>query len=127
MFVPQSSSVLVTLSLVVNAPATDPWPKDGIDDVLEAFLDGVSDRLLAFDAQLAKEPWHEGCYGITFHYLTGDPDFVAENAGRCLRCGRWTTDVNLPNKLDLICAGSKVSGKLVCGECQHLGELSWPE
>ena len=115
----QTSTVLLTLSITVNSPVSVPRPEEGIDQVQHEFLNDVSERLMGFADQMAGEPWYEECYGVTFRYLTGDPDFVEQNVARCGRCNRWTTDVDLPNKLEQICFGSRFGDVLVCAECQR--------
>lgn len=116
---PGTSTVLVTLSIVVCVPSTD-------DMILDNSLNEVADRLFTLEDELKSEPWYEGGYGVSYHYLTGDPDFVEKNAARCVVCGRWTTDVDQPDQLALILAGCLVDGQLICEECQNLAESSCP-
>lgn len=113
-----TSTVLLTLSISVTAPRTVPSPQEGIDEILDSFLDGACEKLLEVASQLKHEPWYEDCYGVSYHYLTGDPDFVEKNVEQCSKCGKWTTDVDLPESLDLVKCGSRPDGMLVCFECQ---------
>ena len=121
---PQTQSVLVSISIVVTAPATDPWPDDAItDQAQEQFLDMVAQRLGASVPDLKDEPWFEEDVGVNFHYLSPGIGDYEQNATRCSSCGRWTSDYNAPAFLDLLALGKMVDGRLVCSECRIVGEM----
>lgn len=98
-----SEPILISVSIVVAAPVSEHIPDNTSPDPLwEPFLDDVSTRLGASVAPLKAEPWFVQDAGFTYHYLN------EENAGRCARCGRWTTDYERPEPLRLLMYGRSV-------------------
>ena len=54
---------------------------------------------------------------VSVHYLGQE----SENAARCSRCGRWTSDVSSPTPvIDAIPEGDIQDGRLMCFPCQYL-------
>lgn len=115
---PRTESVLVSVSIVVSAPVSDPMPQDAMgDSVQEDFLDAVADRLAESVKDLSKKPWFEEYAGVSYHYLSADSPAGEQNAHRCARCGRWTSDMNAPQFLTQLAWGKSLGGALVCTEC----------
>lgn len=112
-----TSTVLVTLSVTVIVPRTDPPPQDEMDPILNGALDRIADHLFEMAKQLEHEPWFDKCYSLGYTYLTGDPDLVATNVGQCAVCGDWTSDIDLPDQLELVSDGRRVDGELKCFRC----------
>jgi hypothetical protein len=116
---PTTRTVLVTVAVLVDAPA-DP--------------DGLSDRLLAVSQELwraaeqvcAADPGCTPVGGSSYHYL----DDGTENARPCDRCGRWATDVDKPDRLDVVESGSVIGDRFLCEQCRvhliEIGELPDP-
>ena len=108
----KTESVLISVSIIVTAPALDPLP-DGevVDSVLEDFCGAVAERLGASVTDLKRESWFEEDSGVNFNYLS------EENAGHCAKCGRWTSDYDAPDFLDRLMIGKTIEGELLCDEC----------
>ena len=114
----KTEPVLVSISFVVNAPIGEPLSDDErIDMVQDDFLNAVADRLQASCESLKLEPWFESYQGVAYHYLAVENEAREENAGRCARCGRWTSDFNKPDFLSLLMNGETIEGELICSEC----------
>ena len=108
----KTESVLISASVIVTAPMNEALPNgEVIDNVLEAFCDAAAERLRASVPALKDERWFEEDQGVNFHYLS------EENAGHCAKCGRWMSDYDAPDFLDLLMLGKTVAGELLCDEC----------
>jgi len=112
--------VLVTVSVIVAAPADD---------------EERSNRLLAVSQKLwraaeqvcAAEPDCTPLGGSSFHHL----DDGSENARRCERCDRWATDVDQPVWRAIpLEPGCVIGDRFLCEQCRvhliQLGELPDP-
>jgi hypothetical protein len=109
---PKTQPVAISVTIIVNAPVSETLPEDSsFDSILDTFLTEVSERLGASIAALKQEPWFEQDAGTNYHYLLEEP------AGRCTRCGRWTSDFEAPQYFDLVTTGTTVEGQLLCVEC----------
>ena len=114
-----TQSVPVTVSVIVDAP-TD-------DDERSVRLQAVADRLhQAAEHICAADPGCTVVGGSSYHYL----DDGTENARRCERCGCWATDVDLPDRLDVVQCGSVIGDRFLCEQCRvgliEPGELPDP-
>ena len=115
---PKTESILISVSVVVAAPVSENLPDDDtFDAVQDEFIDAVSERLGASAPALKGEPWFEEYQGVTFHYLSAEGHHAEKNAGRCASCGRWMSDYDAPDFLDLLRIGKTIEGKLLCDEC----------
>ena len=111
--------VLVSVSVVVSAPASERLPEDAVlDPVREAFLDDVAARLGTGVESLRSESWLVEDTGSSFIYLEQE-----ENANRCSRCGRWTSDPDKPEFLNALMIGRSVDGNVLCDECEHFPDI----
>lgn len=110
---PKTQTVLVTVSVVVDAPADE-------DQCYERLM-AVSQRLWqAAEGVCTAEPDCTSLGVSSYHYLENG----SENARRCDRCRRWSTDVELPDQLDPLRAGSVIGDRFLCESCRvHLIEI----
>ena len=100
--------VLITTSVFVRAPVDA--------EALDEMLDLVSDRLgEAIKQVVSADPLLEAPEVYSFHY----PGDEGENTAQCSRCGRWTTDMDLPQTIDGLPWGYKSEGIFRCDECHY--------
>ena len=115
---PKTESVLISVSIIVAAPVSETFSEEDVfDSVQDAFFDLVSERLSASVPALEQEPWFEEYQGVAYHYLSAEGHHAEKNAGRCAKCGRWMSDYDAPDFLDLLRIGKTVAGELLCDEC----------
>lgn len=95
--------VLATVGFILEPNTADP-----------DYLQAMQDLLTATNGLSRPNDFFRPTGVVSIHHL-GDEGV---NAARCTNCGRWATNVDLPDRVDGVEAGSIVDGRFLCEQCR---------
>lgn len=99
-------TVMLTLTVLLEVPATEPEGDLGVAEKIAFKLEG------AIEVTLGDPPNHLGWVSTRF----SDIDRPGVNSGRCAECGAWATDCEKPRPVDGLNNGAMFDGRLLCDE-----------